>query len=417
MPQPDLVLAQAEAYVRAFFAQHPNPLLLGHDLGHTEQVVAYAHEIGRYYQLSPTDEQGLLVAAWFHDLGYLTGPGQGHEARSADLAGAFLAQQGADDATLARVRGGILATQMPQRPTNLVEQILADADLYQLGTDDFAERNKRLRKEAEELSQTKIGKDDWRRSTIELLEGHRYHTAYCQQKLEAKKQENLARLREKAEEKAEAKAQEKAQKSATPPAPEGPATGPEAGPSPAKAAKLPDGKKTDRGVETVFRVTATNNQNLSALADSKANMMIQVNSILISILLGALLGQIEQNPALKVPAVVLLSVNLATIICAILATRPKIPEGVFTPAEVDQKRVNLLFFGNFYRMSLDDYAAGMVRLINDYEFLYGSLIKDVYFQGIVLGRKYRLLRLAYNVFMFGLIVSVACFVVVIAFFA
>jgi predicted metal-dependent HD superfamily phosphohydrolase len=404
MPQFDIMLANAEAHVRAFFAQHPHPKLLGHNLAHTEQVVAHAREIGRHYQLGPADELALLAAAWFHDLGYFTGPSQGHEARSADLAEAYLAQQGAPAATLAQVRGSIMATQMPQRPASLLEQILADADLYQLGTDDFAERNKLLRKEAEELGQTKIGKDEWRLSTIQLLEGHRYHTAYCQQKLEAKKQENLARLREKAEDKAQ-----------KPPAP--PASAPETSLGPPQAAKLGDGKKTDRGVETVFRVTATNNQNLSALADSKANMMIQVNSILISILLSVLLGQIDQNPTLKVPAVVLLSVNLATIICAILATRPKIPEGVFTLADVEAKRVNLLFFGNFYRMSLDDYAAGMVKLIGDYEFLYGSLIKDVYFQGIVLGRKYRLLRLAYNVFMFGLIVSVACFVVVIAFFA
>jgi hypothetical protein len=96
---------------------------------------------------------------------------------------------------------------------------------------------------------------------------------------------------------------------------------------------------------------------------------------------------------------------------SILATRPNISQGTFTQQEIEEKNVNLLFFGNFYRMDFDDYRAGMITLINDNEFLYGSLIRDVYAQGIVLGRKYRLLRASYNVFMFGLVISVIAFVI------
>jgi hypothetical protein len=62
-------------------------------------------------------------------------------------------------------------------------------------------------------------------------------------------------------------------------------------------------------------------------------------------------------------------------------------------------------------MKEDEYLSGMVKIMNDKEFLYESLAKDVYGQGIVLGRKYRLLRIAYNVFMFGLIASVIAFVI------
>jgi hypothetical protein len=67
------------------------------------------------------------------------------------------------------------------------------------------------------------------------------------------------------------------------------------------------------------------------------------------------------------------------------------------------KTVNLLFFGNFYKMSLEEYTYGMEKMMDDKDFLYGSLIKDVYAQGVVLGKKYRLLRIAYNIFMFGLL--------------
>ncbi len=83
----------------------------------------------------------------------------------------------------------------------------------------------------------------------------------------------------------------------------------------------------------------------------------------------------------------------------------------FTQKDIDEKKVNLLFFGNFYKMSLEDYASGMLKMMDDSDFLYGSLIRDVYFQGIALGRKYKLLRLSYNIFMFGLIISVIAFVI------
>jgi len=62
-------------------------------------------------------------------------------------------------------------------------------------------------------------------------------------------------------------------------------------------------------------------------------------------------------------------------------------------------------------MSLDSYKEGMLQMMGDRDFLYGSLIKDIYAQGVVLGRKYKLLRAAYNIFMFGLIISVVAFII------
>jgi len=99
------------------------------------------------------------------------------------------------------------------------------------------------------------------------------------------------------------------------------------------------------------------------------------------------------------------------MVFSILATRPTVPPGTFTQEDIRERRTNLLFFGNFYNMSLVDYNAGMQEMMEDREFLYGSLVRDLYSQGVVLGRKYRLLRIAYNVFMFGIIASVLAFVI------
>jgi hypothetical protein len=112
-----------------------------------------------------------------------------------------------------------------------------------------------------------------------------------------------------------------------------------------------------------------------------------------------------------IPAILLLIVNLVTIVFSILATRPNVTQGTFTRQDVYARNVNLLFFGNFFKMSLPDYTDGMLDMMNDPDFLYKSLIRDLYAQGVVLGRKYYLLRISYNVFMYGLIGSVVAFVI------
>ncbi|MEO5501680.1 MAG: Pycsar system effector family protein, partial [Ginsengibacter sp.] len=102
---------------------------------------------------------------------------------------------------------------------------------------------------------------------------------------------------------------------------------------------------------------------------------------------------------------------VTTIVISILATRPKISGGEFTMEEVKQRKTNLLFFGNFYKATYQQYDLAMKELMLDTDYLYGTLIKDIYFLGTVLGRKYKLIRLAYNIFMIGIIVSVLAFAI------
>ena len=175
--------------------------------------------------------------------------------------------------------------------------------------------------------------------------------------------------------------------------------------------------KPEKGIETMFRITSGNHQRLSDMADNKANIMISTNSIIISIVLSTLLRKLEDDSYLLVPTLLLLSVCVTTIVFSVLSTRPSVPAGTFSKEDVEQKKVNLLFFGNFYRMSYKDYAAGMQVMINDQDFLYVSLTKDIYAQGAVLGKKYWHLRIAYNVFMFGVVISVVAFLTSSLFFA
>jgi len=166
-----------------------------------------------------------------------------------------------------------------------------------------------------------------------------------------------------------------------------------------------------RAVQTMFRNSSSNHQRLSVMADNKALIMISVNSIIISVVIGLVIGKFVMNSKLIAPTALLLIVNVLAIIYSVLATRPNIPGGTFTKEEVDNKTVNLLFFGSYYKMEYKDFDYGIRQLMNDNEFLYSSFIKDIYWQGRVLGRKFRLLRISYDIFMYGTAASVLAYLV------
>ncbi|HXB10176.1 MAG TPA: Pycsar system effector family protein [Puia sp.] len=398
------ILEQAQHYVRTLYDSQVTEKLYYHNLRHTENVVEAATQIAQHYQLSDVDFFTVCAASWFHDIGYLTGDGKGHEERGARMAQSYLEGTGLEFGVIEAVKRCIVATQLPQRAVGLEEQIVCDADLYHLGTDEFSDRNKLMRKEAEAAQGRKISKEEWRRSTIRFLESHQYYTDYCRLLLNEKQTENLIKLKAKEPETGNNAVDTLLKE-------HGLESDREEGQPAGEKAKKEKKKDPGRGIDTVFRITSNNNQKLSSQADSKAHILIQVNSIIISVLLSLLLRKIEDHTNLAIPATLLLAVNLVTIIFSILATRPHIPPGTFSQADLDEKKVNLLFFGNFYRMSLEQYANGMLIMMDDRDFLYGSLIRDVYFQGIALGKKYRWLRLSYNVFMYGLIASVMAFLI------
>lgn len=165
-----------------------------------------------------------------------------------------------------------------------------------------------------------------------------------------------------------------------------------------------------RAVQTMFKNSSSNHQRLSVMADNKAFIMITVNSIIISVAIGLFIGKLVDRPHMVWPTILLLLVNIVTIIYSVLATRPNVMSGTFTREDVDQKKVNLLFFGSYYKMDLSEFEYGIKQLMDDNEFLYGSFIKDIYWQGKILGRKFRLLRIAYDIFMYGIAASVVGYV-------
>jgi len=164
-----------------------------------------------------------------------------------------------------------------------------------------------------------------------------------------------------------------------------------------------------RGVETMFRTSYRTHLDLSTLADNKANIMISINGIIISILLASIYPRIVDNRFLLLPTAVLLVFCLLSLVYAVLAARPRVTRREATLEDVRQGKANILFFGTFTTMREEEFLEGMEELIQDPGQTYRNMIRDIYGLGSVLETKYRLLRTSYTVFMLGLILGVVLF--------
>ncbi len=380
-----------EGWIREMFAKKQRLEMCYHNLDHTTYMVRKVREIGEFYKFNEEEQEDLFYAAWLHDVGYWDGDAAGHEARGAEIAQATLADFGLPQPRIDRIKKAILATRMPQTPSDLFESIICDADLYHLGSDSLYEQTLLLKCEKEKNGSGPVELKDWLIESREFTKNHRYHTDYAQRFLEPAKKVNLKYLDLKIAQLESEHSHDKDKKK--------------------DKKEKKDKSKPERGVETLFRVTSANHMELSAMADTKANIMISVNSIIISIVVTILIRKLEEFPNYTIPAILLISTCLVAMVFAILATRPKVTKGVVTKEDIDNKEGNLLYFGNFYQMSLQDYTSGMNRMLGDADYLYGTMTRDIYYLGKVLGKKYMMLRKSYNVFMFGFIISVLAFLI------
>src|SRR5690606_31568397 len=126
-------------------------------------------------------------------------------------------------------------------------------------------RHKGVSKEMEEEGGP-FDNNEWRKGTIRLMENHHYHTPYCRERLEERKKQSIESPRKKEITQAPILRQ------------------------PEENGKS---KRPDRGIETMFRITSTNNQRLSDMADNKANILITVNSIILSVVIALLLRKLD----------------------------------------------------------------------------------------------------------------------------
>ncbi|SEL95806.1 Predicted metal-dependent phosphohydrolase, HD superfamily [Aquimarina amphilecti] len=386
------ILENAEIYIFNLFKERLPKTYLYHNFLHTQRVVDSAQEIIESSNVNEEDAEIVLLACWFHDAGYIKGA-ENHEKESVKIASQFLSNYQVNDKIKEEINNCILATELGKQPNSFLEEIIKDADSSHLAKGYFKEISALLHQELILHNEIAYSTKEWRIENIKLFsEKHQYYTKYAVENWESEKSKNLLKLLKKQNKNKRKKKREVTK---------------------AKLKAKYKEESPERGIQTLYRVSLRNHIKLSDIADTKANILLSVNAIIISLALANLIPKLDapSNRHLMIPSLVLVLFSVAAIILSIMSTQPKVTGGEFTREQVKNRKVNLLFFGNFFKMSYDRYQEAIDEVIGDKEYVYKMLTKDLYLLGLVLKKKYALLKITYIVFTIGIILSVVAFIV------
>ncbi len=437
-----VLIEKVRMAVSALFKEKYDMRSTYHSFQHTKEVAEAAEKIGKAAGLNNVEMEAVLIAAWFHDTGYLINA-QNHESHSAQIAEEFLRTNHYPESKIQLVKDNILATEINHIPGNLMEEVLHDADYINLASPDNLKQSELLRDEIVNYGGNKPTEEEWLTAELKFLLNHRYYTAYSRNKLEEKKIENVKKIKKKLKNYRKDEAfilntpvTEQIERPMNDSNQEKNGIAPSNGVGNKEIAlnvrkedgKQPGKKKEDKKeqkkaleeqralekkealavkeFDTIYRLVATNHMRMNAIADRKANIMLSLNAIIISLTMGIVASSSEYTLRFIIPTSILIVVCLITIVFAALSTRPKVTSGTVDKQDIEDKKANLLFFGNFSKMKFEDFDWGIRKLLVDQEYLHNSMFIDFYSLGTVLDSKYRYLRICYNVFMFGIVTAV-----------
>ena len=385
-------LRETALYVEEYMKVHLPENIVFHNYNRTSKIARICDTLSIQSDLNGNEKILLHLAALFIDIGYCDDPKKSASA-SARHARNYFMQKGMDAGTIKTITESIEAIGYPQQPVSLVAQYLCDADMYYLGSNNYPLDTELLRKEISLVDKVNFSDLDWIKRQLQVLENHTYFTSEARQLFKKRKKNNILLLQN------QLNRIQTINESEVVIVPENP--------------DVDNGDrdfKPERGVETLFRVTARKQLDLTTMADSKANLIIGVNTIIISIVISVIGTRLSGASHLLIPSILIILTNATTIVIAILATRPKIIRVTDHIPGKESAEFNILFFGHFSRMSLDSYKETIRKTIMKKEDIYDTISRDIYYQGLILSKKYSYIAWAYTIFVIGLVISILAFI-------
>ncbi len=378
------LITEAEAYVVRLLSENLTIHHKYHHLNHTLDVRGAVRTLAALAQLPPEDLEMLELAALFHDTGFID-TYVGHEEKSAQIAESFLAERKYPPENIEKIKKAILETQPNRKPETRLGAYLCDADLHHLSRPEYTEIAWGLRYEWEYFLDRKLSKQEWREENVAFIKAHQFYTEEARALFEEGKAKNLQDLIETLTKKRSKKKKKKEKKG---------------------------GVQGSRTAQMMFKTASRNHIDLSTLADNKANILLSVNALLITVVIPLSIRQLTINEFYLLPPLAILVVtSLVSMIFATQATRPIRMMGSTSAEQIKNRKSNLFFFGNFYKMDYPEFDQGMDFVINSEPALEDSMKRDLFFLGKSLGSKYNQLRLCYTVFLIGIILTVVAFFV------
>ncbi len=372
------ILSDVASHVREIYSQDIWLQYPYHNLAHTVEVVQTCEEIGQAVNLGQEELETLIVAAWWHDVGYQLSKNE-HEEASKKMALDYLSSHDYPKEKIQTVLSLIDCTKLScDQHSTPAQQIIHDADKISMGKKSFIRQGENLRKEWTLHYGKKYSEKQWLKEQAKYLKNNNFLSNYAQQAYGKRRTKNIKKI-------------SKLRKGIS---------------------KKQSDKKYGRAIDTMYRVIYRNQINLSAIADNKANMLIGINAILLSVIItlvggGVIVAQeVSADFRFLMPLIILIVSTGAAMFYAILAARPTIPN-----LSSYSEKMSIFFFENFVQLSKREYIQKINGLLSEEEKVYELMSEDIYDHGRVLSKKYRLLKHAYNIFMGGLFLSLLLFLI------
>lgn len=390
------LLQKADIFFEQAFKQKKDTRLIFHNYAMFLEAITQAKELCVLENTNDKDTETAILAVGFLLVGYLLDYNQ------PILVGKKQAQQFLQTQNVANEDIGLIFKSMDaaagkKQVVSIADQITSDTITITTYIKNYTERHPLLKLEREFLLNQQLERTDWAQLQLQELLQQKLYTVPARREYESVLAQNILMHKQRIEK--EIRNLEKAGKLAK---------------SKPKPFQNIEEDMPLRTMQTFFRANYRNHINLSAIADNKANIMISVNSILISVLITFLSYRniAATNPMVLLPVVIFLVTGLASLIFAVLSARPKVTSlnaGKKDKAEIEK---NIVFFGNFVTLKLEEFEETMDKVFRDGELLLGNMTRDLYFLGKVLDKKYRYLTISYNIFMVGFVATVLSFLIV-----
>lgn len=406
-------LDKIERYSTIRLTENLSAKIVYHDISYTHRMVAAIQEICAEEKIAKDERDFLVGTGWLVNLGF-TSPGilsenEGLEhffrksyESSIKISKEFFKEHPLDPERENKMLS-LMEEVMPQNEVKTsLGQILADAITADWGHPKSKRHIKKLYEEFLLVGAISYSKSTWYDNVLDYLRTHQFYTNYGHRVLSEGKLSLISKI-EKEKKDLDKKAStiikkelnirddelKKLQKSLS-------------------SVKGRD----DRGIQTLFRTTSRNHYTLNQMVDRKASIMISINAILLSLIISRTIGTIDTFCIHNSPILIMLLTSIVSMVFAVSAITPFKTQGTFTESEIREKKGNLLYYGNFHNMDIRDFEWGMLEMLNDGNFLYSSMVRDLYFLGKTLHKKSRMIRLSLGLFILGLVLSTLLFVIV-----
>ncbi len=406
-------LQQIEIYSTELLTGHVSDKMVFHDIEFTLRVIDAIKDISEGEGIPEEEKEIVLMAGWLSNLGFTHTDVIKKITTPEDLfalcydCSIMMSMNYLEDISLPEhIKTRVFDLLEEVKPGVQVKtklgMILSDAITSDWGKPKSKTRIKKLYDEFLLTGAVSYGKSTWYDTVLSFLIKHEYYTDYAKNQYDDQKFGLLAKI-EKEKKDLDKKANLIIKK--------------EMNISDIELKKLKKSLSSvkgrdDRGIQTLFRTTSRNHYTLNQMMDRKANIMISINAILLSLIISRTIGGLDTYCIHNSPILAMLIFSTTSMIFAVMAITPFKTQGTFTESEIREKKGNLLYYGNFHSMNLRDFEWGMLEMLSDGDFLYSTMIRDLYFLGETLHKKSRFIRLSLVVFILGVIISTISFVLV-----